>query len=119
MMGDTSWKSFERWVCRLFGGERDNDPEHAEECIKTGMWAPEAKYRKEIPAWLEGMMLQAESQARDDQLPLVVLTEHQRERTQALVVMRLQDVYDFFVGGPNEPPEDDDPAEPVTRIDVQ
>ena len=118
-MTDNAWKVFERFTCRLFGGQRENDPERGDECRGTGMWAPEAKYRKEIPAWLEGMMLQAESQARDDQLPLVVLTEHQRDRMQALVIMRLQDLYDFFVGGPNEPPEDEDnPAEPVTPTDV-
>ena len=102
-MPDQAWKVFERFICRLFGGERDWSV--PEECKNTGMWAPEAKRRKRIPNWLDEMMLQAESQAKDNQLPLVVLTEHHRDRMQSLVIMRLQDVYDWWVGGHNEPPE--------------
>ena len=99
-MSDQNWKKFERWVCvDVFGGTRDW--EHSEECKDTGMFAPEAKYRKKIPAWLENMMLQAESQAKDNQLPLVVLTEHQRERMQALVIIRLQDFVAWYVSGPD------------------
>ena len=104
-MTDKAWKQFERFICKLFGGERDWMV--PEECKNTGMWAPEAKYRKKIPNWLEKMMLQAESQAREDQLPLVALTEHHRSRMQALVIMRLQDVYDWFVGY-TEPPCDEE-----------
>ena len=96
LMPDNSWKVFERWVCRLFGGERWW--EDAIECKGTGMFSPEAKYRKKIPDWLEKMIIQAENQARDDQLGLVVLTEHHRPRMQSLVIIRLQDFYDFFVG---------------------
>ena len=105
-MGDTAWKVFERFICRLFGGERDRSV--PEECKNTRMWSPEAKRRKRITNWLEEMMLQAESQARDDQIPLVVLTEHRRERMQSLVIMRLQDVYDWWVGGPSEPPDEEE-----------
>ena len=94
-MPDQAWKQFERFICRLFGGERDWSV--PEECKGTGMFSPEAKYRKKIPAWLEEMVLQAEDQARDDQLPLVILTEHHRERMQALVITRLSDFYDWFV----------------------
>ena len=108
-MGDTAWKQFERFICRLFGGERDWSV--PEECKNTGIFAPEAKYRKKIPTWLEDMVTQAENQARDDQLPLVVLTEHQRRRMQSLVIIRLQDFVDWFVSGPSEPPvEDESPA---------
>ncbi len=95
-MPDQSWKQFERFVCKLFGGTRHW--EVPEECKGTGLFAPEAKYRKKIPDWLEKMIIQAEDQARDDQLGLVVLTEHHRPRMQSLVIIRLQDFYDFFVG---------------------
>ena len=94
-MPDENWKKFERWVCRLFGGERDwSQPE---ECKNTGLFSPEAKYRKRIPAWLEEMILQAESQAKDDQVGVVVLTEHQRERMQSLVIMRMKDFWELFL----------------------
>jgi len=105
-MVDQAWKQAERWMCKLFGGERDW--EHPEECRKTGMWAPESKYRKQIPKWLEGMMLQAERQATEAQFPLVVIFEHQRPRMQSLVVVRLQDFYDWFISGPNEAPDEED-----------
>ena len=109
-MPDQAWKVYERFICRLFGGERDWSV--PEECKNTGIFAPEAKYRKKIPTWLEDMVTQAENQARDDQLPLVVLTEHQRRRMQSLVIIRLQDFVDWFVSGPpSEPPvEEESPA---------
>ena len=95
MTPDQAWKQWERWLCRLFGGERDW--EHPEECRGTGVFAPEAKYRKKIPKWLEEMVVQAQSQARDNQIGFVVLTEHNRERMQALVIMRLSDFCDWYV----------------------
>ena len=102
-MPDENWKKFERWVCKLFGGTRDW--ENPEECKDTGMWAPEAKYRKTLPKWLVGtddsMMEQAERQAKDDQLPLVVLTTKGQPRMQALVIIRLQDFVDWYVSGPD------------------
>lgn len=104
-MPDQAWKAFERWTCKLFGGERDW--EHPEECRGTGIFAPECKRRKKIPNWLEDMLLQAESQARNDQIGFVVLTEHHRPRMQSLVICRLQDFYDWYVsGGQDEPPVD-------------
>jgi len=95
MMADTAWKQFERWVCKVFGGYRDW--EHPEECADTGMWAPEAKYRKRLPKWLvgdpeESMMEQAERQARSDQIPFVVLTQHHMKRTDSLAIMRVSDL---------------------------
>ncbi len=110
-MTDNAWKVFERWMCRLFGGERAW--EVPAECKGTGMFAPEAKYRKKLPDWLVGtpdsMMEQAERQAKDNQLPLVVLTQHYMPRMQSIVIIRLQDFYDWYVGGHNEPPEYDGP----------
>lgn len=106
MMPDTAWKAFERWVCRAFGGERWW--EKPEECIGTDMWAPEAKRRKKIPNWLHEMIQQAESQARDDQLPLVVLTEHYMARRDALAIMRVGDFLDWFVAWDND--DEDAPA---------
>ena len=102
---DNSWKVFERWVCRAFGGERWWDV--PAECKDTGIWAPEAKYRKQLPKWLMEMMMQAESQARDDQIPLVVLTEHHMLRRNALAIMRVGDLLDWFVS------EEDGPAGPT------
>ena len=108
-MPDQAWKQFERWLCKLFGGIRDW--QNPEECVGTGMFAPEAKYRKKIPDWLESMILQAENQAKDNQLPLVVLTEHGRDRMQALVIIRLADFYDWYVGGHTKSRVDDSEEE--------
>ena len=106
-MPDQNWKKWERQVCNDFGGTRAW--EIAEECEGTGMWAPEAKYRKKIPNWLEDMMCQAEAQAHDNQLPLVCLTEKQRRRRDALVIIRYGDFLDWYVHGPL----DASPAEEV------
>lgn len=101
-MADTAWKSFERWLCRVFGGQRDwSNPE---ECLGTGTFYPEAKYRKKIPNWLENMMVQAERQSNDNQLPLVALTEHHRNRRDALVIIRLGDFLDWYVTGYKDDP---------------
>ena len=100
-MVDFAWKQFERWVCKIFGGERDW--EHAEECRGTGPWAPEAKYRKNIPNWLHEMITQAENQARDNQLPIVVLTEHGMPRREALAIMRVGNFLDWFVAEEGAP----------------
>ena len=94
-MPDQNWKKWERQVCKDCGGERDW--EHPEECRDTGIWAPEAKYRKKIPTWLHSMMKQAESQARDDQIPFVALTEHGKRRNDAFVIMRYSDFMYWFV----------------------
>ena len=98
-------------MCKAFGGERHW--EVPEECKGTGQFAPEAKYRKKLPAWLEEMIQQAEQQARDDQLPLVALTERYRKRDDALVIVRFGDFLAWFVNGYNEEPlkeEDDEMA---------
>lgn len=87
-------------MCRAFGGERAWDI--PEECKGTGMWAPEAKRRKKLPTWLIEMIQQAERQARDDQIPVVVLTEHYMERRDALAIMRVGDLLDWFVSGHKE-----------------
>ena len=109
-MPDRAWKQFERWVCRIFGGERWW--EKPEECKDTGIWAPEAKYREKLPKWLvgdikESMMEQAERQARDDQIPVVILTERYMKRRNALAIMRVGDLLDWFVS------EEDGPAGPT------
>ena len=104
-MTDTVFKSFERWVCVSFGGVRDWM--RPEECKDTGMWAPEAKYRKRLPAWLHDMMAQAERQAREDQLPVVVLTQRQMKRRDAYAIMRVGDLLDWFVVGPAQEDTDD------------
>jgi hypothetical protein len=100
-MADKSWKAVERWMCALLGGTRDW--EHGPECKDTGMFAAEVKYRKKIPNWLEEMVVQAERLANDNQLPFVALFEHHRPRMDALVIIRLQDFYDWYVSEEDAP----------------
>jgi hypothetical protein len=114
-MANQAWKAFERWVCNVFGGERDW--EHPEECRGTNIWAPEAKYRKKLPGWLTSMIIQAESQARDDQIPLVVLTEHHMQRRQALAIMRVGDLLDWFVSASAEAEDEETLEEEDTWTD--
>ena len=86
-----AWKSFQRWVCRFFGGEcgwRGDD----DECYElAGPFAPEVKYRKSIPQWLSGAMVQANefAERHNKPYPIVVINTHKRERMKSYVVMEL------------------------------
>ena len=90
------WKACERRVAELLGGKRVPvsgrtrgdcpDVEHPTLSI-------ECKSRKKLPAWLEDAMKQAEACARDGQLPLIVLHQDGQRYQDALIVMRLKNLF--------------------------
>ena len=90
----------ERAVCNYLGieriagsGRRDGD----------GDWfSAEVKERATIPAWLTGALEQAERLSRTEQLAVLVLHELGARHDDDLVVLRLSEFRDRFVGGEGE-----------------
>jgi len=70
-------------------GERTAD-------VETSAFSIEVKHRGKLPLWIHGAMDQAERNARDGKLPLLVLHECGRHHRNDLVVLRLGDFRDWF-----------------------
>ncbi len=89
------WKACERKVAALLGGKcgpvssqaRGHSPD-----IEHQRLSIEVKSRKQLPAWIEDAMKEAEAYAQGRQLPLVVLHQDGQRYEEALMVMRLKDV---------------------------
>jgi hypothetical protein len=88
------WKSCERRVAALVGGERvpvsGRDRGYAPD-IRHERFSIEVKSRKKLPAWIEDALRQAEASARDGQLSVAVLHHDGRRYSDCLVVLRLKD----------------------------
>lgn len=92
----------ERAICRYLGaeriagsGRRDGD---------GGWYALEAKSREKLPAWLTAAMAQAERLSRPEQLAVLVLHQLGDRHDDDLVVVRLRDFRDRWVGEEEEGP---------------
>ena len=96
------WKSCERRVAALLGGERvpvsgrgwGYSPD-----IRHDRLSIEVKSRKKLPAWIEDALRQAEACAHDGQLPVAVLHHDGRRYADCLVVLRLKDFVSYARGG--------------------
>ena len=64
--------------------------------VETNAYSVEVKSRKRLPAWLEDAVCQAEANASDGKLAIVVLHQVGRRHDNDLVVVRLKDFEDFF-----------------------
>ena len=90
------WKACERKVAALLGGTRipvsgrtrGHSPDIHHERLSI-----EVKSRRKLPAWLEDAMKQAEACAQVGQLPLIVLHQDGQRYEDALIVMRLKDLF--------------------------
>ena len=90
-----TWKALERRVAEVLGGERVGCTGQATADVLTpGGFAVEVKHREKLPAWLTGALAQAERNAPEGYLPLVVLHEHGRH--DSLVVLRLSLFTEWF-----------------------
>jgi hypothetical protein len=90
------WKACERRVAELLGGKRVPVSGRTRgDCpdIEHPTLSIECKSRKKLPAWIEDAMRQAEACARDGQLPLIVLHQDGQRYQDALIVMRLKDLF--------------------------
>ena len=96
MTSRTRWKRHERTTARLLGTERlPNSGGGQADCI-AGPFAVEHKLRKELPAWRWAALDQARRNAREGQMPLVVLAEATSgRRTRHVVVLDFGDWLDL------------------------
>ena len=100
-MAKTSvWKSVERELARLLGGERvpvtgrarGNAPD-----IRHPYLAIEVKHRKMLPEWLHDAMRQAVASVRGLQLPIVILHQSRSRHDDDFVVIRMSDFRAWMV----------------------
>lgn len=98
-MPEDPWKANENAIARWFPGARRvpvagriGNPD-----IRHPWLSIEVKLRKSLPLWLEGALRQAEAVARG-KLPIAVLHGKGNDHADDLVVLRLSDFVDYFVG---------------------
>ena len=95
------WKSCERRIAELLGGQRAPVSVRARgDCpdIAHDQLSIEFKSRKRLPGWLEDALRQAEASTRDGQMPIAVFHEDGRRYADCLVVLRLKDFIDYQKG---------------------
>lgn len=97
-MPDKAWKAFEREIAKRFHGKRAGPTGKEGPDVIHPLWAPECKTRKKLPRLLVDAMDQAVHNSPPGKVPLVILHQAHDEFDQALVIIRLQDFEDWFVG---------------------
>ena len=98
-MPNTYWKAIERRVARLFGTERIGTREGGPAPDWENEWTVGEVVCHSIPEWILGEMAQAERRPTDrPKLRLLVIHEKGQDLDCALVVMRLGQFRDWFLG---------------------
>lgn len=90
-MGAT-WKHAERKVAEILDGRRVGCTGKATADVLAGDLAIEVKHRKALPQWLKGALEQAEGNAPDGRIPVVVLHEKHQEYGRSLAIVSLADL---------------------------
>ena len=96
-MPTDTWKSIERAVCKMFGGVRRWKGEEGNDCVGTGHWSVECKHGKQVPRKLEKYMLQAEGDASEDEVAVVVMHREGTNIMNSYVMMRLKDFREWYL----------------------
>ncbi len=99
-MSDKLWKYSERRIAKRLGGKRIGNTGGNSPDILAGNLAIEAKEREIVPKWLENAVAQADNNAQNGEIPVVILHQKGDRYDNALVIMRLkhfQQLLDDFV----------------------
>lgn len=98
------WKEAERIVARIIGGERNRSKGMNDVDVLHSWLAPEVKSMENIPKWLIEAISQAEANAPEDKLPMVVVVEKgsrggksDEQAGMCLAIIRLQTFSNWFV----------------------
>lgn len=94
-MTDKLWKSAERQIAKLIGGERvpitgrirGSSPDILHPTLSV-----EVKHRESLPTWVHDAMEQAVASIRGEQVPMVVLHEKGMKYQDCLCVFKLSDI---------------------------
>jgi hypothetical protein len=104
-MPDKFWKAIERRVARMFGTERIGTREGGQAPDWENDWTVGEVVCHPIPAWILKELAQAERRRTDhDKLRLLVIHEKGQDLDEALVVMRLGQFTDWFLGDTSDKP---------------
>lgn len=102
-MADKSWKAFERYICKRFGGQRRGaDFRDADggknDCTDVSGFSIECKWLKR-PTYgqMRLAIMQAKNSASSDDISIAIVGKTKQPRSDALVVMDLDDFIDWFV----------------------
>ena len=100
-MGDKRWKRHERVTAAAFGGTRTGPAgeESRDVTVVDGAWAwlcIECKDRKKLAGYIHDGMSQARGNARDGELPVVVLHERGQRHADDYVCVRRDDFIKWF-----------------------
>ena len=99
-MADKFWKAIERRVARLFGTTRIGTREGGPAPDFENSWTVGEVVCHEVPKWILDELAQAERRQTDrPKLRLLVIHEKGQGLGEALVVMRLGEFRDRFLGG--------------------
>lgn len=103
-MTSKTWKSAERTVARLLGGERVPITGRARGSapdVKHEILSIEVKHWQKFPDWLKDAMEQAVASQKGEQIPTVILHEKGTKYEDCLTVIRLSDMIDLLerIGG--------------------
>jgi len=93
-----TFKGVERAIAKRLGGKRTGQYGGAD-VVVDGWLSVEVKSRKTLPQWIRDALNQSKRNAKHDQLPIVILHEHEKRYDCAWVVMAMSDFEDNFGGG--------------------
>ena len=96
-MPTDTWDNFQRWVCKQFKGRKKWRGDAGADCHDTYPFSVEAKYGKQVPKKLETYMLQAEGDALEDEIPIVVMKRYGMADDEAYIMLRLSVFLDWYV----------------------
>ena len=95
------WKRAERHTAQLLGTHRNPNTGESRADMETAAFAVEHKLRMRLPQWLKHAMWQAVGAAKENQTPIVILTEASRGRKATrYVLMRFPDWLDWHGNTP-------------------
>lgn len=99
MAKTSTWKSVERKLAELLGGERVPVTGRQRGCapdIEHPLFAIEVKHRASLPSWIVDALDQAVKSVRKDKVPVVILHENRMAYGNSLVLMKLGDLKELW-----------------------
>ena len=97
-MTDKLWKATERTIANRLGGERVGCTGAATPDVVTDRLAVEVKTRNSLPDWLSKGLAQADTNASDDKVPVLILHETGTRHDMDMCVMWLSDFEKLIEG---------------------
>lgn len=104
MTPSSHWKKLELWYCRDLGAERTGPMgKHLADCLEGSFpISAEIKTRKDLPKYLEKMLVQSETEGYEGFIPVVILHPHGNSPGDAVVLMRYDNMKRLRDWRPNE-----------------